>query len=97
MGSTQEILGLYLKLNLKFKTTILCTGGAISFFTGDQAPVNSLIDKFYLGWLIRLIYNPNIFIRRYIYGLRLIPMVIFIYKLKSFFSLNQNIWLYKIN
>lgn len=76
-GGTQEILGLYLKLNLKFKTTILCTGGAISFFTGDQAPVNSLIDKFYLGWLIRLIYNPNIFIRRYIYGLRLIPMVIF--------------------
>ena len=76
-GGAQEILGLYLKLNLKFKTTIICTGGAISFFTGDQAPINSLIDKFYLGWLIRLIFNPIIFFRRYIYGLRLIPMVIF--------------------
>ena len=76
-GGTQEILGLYLKLNLKFNTTILCTGGAISFFTGDQAPINSLIDKFYLGWLVRLIFNPAVFVKRYIYGLRLIPMVIF--------------------
>ena len=48
-GGTQEVLGLYLKKNLKFKTTILCTGGAISFFTGDQAPINNFIDKFYLG------------------------------------------------
>ena len=76
-GGTQEILGLYLKKKLKFKTTILCTGGAISFFTGDQAPINNFIDKFYLGWIIRLIFNPIIFFKRYVFGLRLIPMVIF--------------------
>ncbi len=75
-GGSQEILGLYLKKNLKIKTTILCTGAAISFFTKDQAPINSLIDKFYLGWLVRLIFNPLVFFKRYLYSLRLIPMVI---------------------
>ena len=76
-GGKQEILGLYLKKNLKFDTTILCTGGAISFFTKDQAPINKLIDELYLGWLLRLILNPLVFFKRYLYGLRLIPMVIF--------------------
>ena len=46
------------------------------FFTKDQAPINNLIDKYYLGWLIRLIFN-NFFFKKYIIGLRLIPMVIF--------------------
>ena len=76
-GGTQEILGLYLKKKLRFKSTILCTGAAISFFTKDQAPINNFIDKFYLGWLLRLIFNPFIFFKRYIFGLKLIPMVIF--------------------
>ena len=76
-GGTQEVLGLYLKKKLKFKPTILCTGAAISFFTKDQAPINNFIDKYYLGWLLRLIFNPLIFFKRYIFGLKLIPMVIF--------------------
>jgi len=76
-GGKQEILGLYLKRNLKIKTTILCTGAAISFFTKDQAPINNFIDQYYLGWLLRLIFNPLIFFKRYIFSLRLIPMVIF--------------------
>tara|TARA_B100000161_G_scaffold255863_1_gene218413 strand:+ start:131 stop:862 length:732 start_codon:yes stop_codon:yes gene_type:complete len=76
-GGRQEILGLYLKKNLKIKTTILCTGAAISFVTKDQAPINNLIDQFYLGWFVRLIFNPIVFLRRYLYSLRLIPMVIF--------------------
>ena len=76
-GGVQEVLGLYLKRNLKFKTTILCTGGAISFFTGDQAPINNFIDRLYLGWLVRLVFNPLIFFKRYVRGLRLIPMVFF--------------------
>ena len=76
-GGTQEILGFYLKKNLKNKTTIICTGGAISFFTGDQAPITKFIDKIYLGWLVRLIFNPLLFYKRYIYALRLFPMVLF--------------------
>ena len=76
-GGVQEVLGLYIKKNLKVKTSILCTGAAISFFTKDQAPINNFIDKYYLGWLIRLIFNPIIFFKKYIIGLRLITMVIF--------------------
>ena len=75
-GGTQEVLGLYIKKNVKFRVNILCTGGAISFFTGDQAPINSLIDKLYLGWLIRLIFNPFTFIKRLVYALKLFPMVL---------------------
>ena len=76
-GGKQEILGLYLKKNLKIKTTILCTGAAISFFTKDQAPINNLIDRLYLGWFVRLIFNPLIFSKRYLYSLLLVPMVVF--------------------
>ena len=76
-GGTQEVLGLYLKKKIKFKTTILCTGGAISFFTGDQAPINNFFDKFYLGWLVRLVFNPLVFYKRYIFALKLFPMVLF--------------------
>ena len=75
-GGRQEILGLYLRENLKVKTTILCTGAAISFFTRDQAPINNFVDQYYLGWFVRLIFNPLVFLKRYLYSLRLIPMVI---------------------
>ncbi len=75
-GGIQEILALYLNKKLKRKTIILCTGGAISFFTGDQAPINNFIDKFYLGWLVRILFNPLIFTKRYFYALKLIPMIL---------------------
>lgn len=75
-GGKQEILGIFLKKNLKHNCSIICTGGAISFFTGDQAPINNLIDKLYLGWLVRLIFNPLIFFKRYVYALKLIKIVI---------------------
>jgi len=76
-GGVQEILGLYLKKNLKKKTTIICTGGAIAFFTRDQAPINSFIDKIYLGWFVRILFNPAIFWKRYFYALKLFPMLLF--------------------
>jgi len=78
-GGTQEILGLYLKKNLNFKTKIFCTGGAISFFTGDQAPIGNVIDKLFLGWLVRIIYNPQNFLLRYIKAFNLIR-IFFKYK-----------------
>ena len=74
-GGTQEVLGSYLKSKLKFKCKIICTGAAISFFTKDQAPINDFIDKFYLGWLIRIIFNPLQFYKRYLYALKLINIV----------------------
>ena len=54
----------------------MCTGAAISFFTGDQAPINVFFDKIYLGWLIRIIFNPIVFLPRYLKTLKLINIVL---------------------
>ena len=60
----------------KNKYPIICTGAALSFFTRDQAPINAFFDEVYLGWLIRIIFNPKIFLKRYFLSLKL--LVIFI-------------------
>ena len=75
-GGTQEILGFFLKQKLRYKLNIICTGAAISFMTKDQAPINRFLDKIYLGWLIRLIFNPILFLKRYIHTFKLINLVI---------------------
>ena len=75
-GGTQEILGLYIQKNLKFKAKIICTGAAISFFTGDQAPINNFIDKYYLGWVIRFLFNPIRLFNKYFKTIKLIKIVL---------------------
>jgi N-acetylglucosaminyldiphosphoundecaprenol N-acetyl-beta-D-mannosaminyltransferase len=74
-GGIQEILGSYIKKKLKYKPIIICTGAALSFITKKQAPINDIIDKFFLGWLVRCIYNPVIFIPRYLYAFKLAKLV----------------------
>jgi UDP-N-acetyl-D-mannosaminuronic acid transferase (WecB/TagA/CpsF family) len=44
---------------------ILCLGAAIAFLTGGQANIPPWADKLILGWLFRLISNPQKFWRRY--------------------------------
>ena len=75
-GETQEILGYYLKKNLNYKPVIICTGAALSFLTEEQAPLTEWIDRMYLGWLWRCIYNPKVFIPRYFSAFKLIKLVI---------------------
>lgn len=65
-GGTQEILGAYLRKNLSYKPAIICTGAAIAFLTGRQADVPVWADKFYLGWLVRCIHRPSVFVPRYL-------------------------------
>ncbi len=74
-GGVQEVLGYYLKKNLNMETKIICTGAAISFFTKDQAPINKFLDKFFLGWLTRIIYKPAIYLPRYLKAFRLFKIV----------------------
>jgi len=81
-GGIQEPLGFYLKQQLKYKPIIICTGAAISFLTKKQAPISAMIDKFYLGWMLRCIYNPKAFLPRYFKSLALIL---------SFFKAKKNI------
>ena len=71
-GGKQEPLAFYVKKKIKFRLTILCLGGAIDFITRFQAPINEFIDKIYLGWLLRIIYNPKIFFMRVFKSLNLI-------------------------
>ena len=64
-GGAQEKLGLYLKENLDYRPAIHCIGAALGFLTGDQKPIPNWVDKFYLGWLLRLARNPSRYARRF--------------------------------
>ena len=75
-GEVQELLALYLKNNVKHKISIMCTGAAIAFLTKSQAPINNFIDKYYLGWILRIIYSPRKHIYRMLQSLRLIKFFI---------------------
>lgn len=71
-GGIQESLGNYLKEHLSYHPTILCTGAAIAFLSGEQASIPLWADRYYMGWLIRCICKPSIFIPRYLKAFRLV-------------------------
>ena len=60
----------------KVKKIFLITGAAISFFTGEQAPINDFIDRNYLGWLFRIIFKPYVFLPRYLKSIKLFFLVL---------------------
>ena len=70
-GGVQERLGLQIKKSCSQELSILCTGAALAFFSGQQAKIPSWADKFYLGWLFRCIDQPKIFVPRYLKAFRL--------------------------
>ena len=70
-GGVQEKLGLFLKENLRARPAIHCIGAALAFLTGDQPPIPMWADRFYLGWLLRLLRQPRIFGPRYLSALKL--------------------------
>ena len=63
-SGAQEKLGYYLRENLSYRPAIHCIGAALGFITGDQAAIPNWADRLYLGWLWRLVAQPNIFIPR---------------------------------
>jgi UDP-N-acetyl-D-mannosaminuronic acid transferase (WecB/TagA/CpsF family) len=75
-GGTQERLGLHIKNNLDFKPLIICTGAAISFLTGSQAPISKRLDDFHLGWLVRAISAPKTYVPRYLSGFKLVKLIL---------------------
>tara|TARA_B100000902_G_scaffold396988_1_gene459421 strand:- start:172 stop:864 length:693 start_codon:yes stop_codon:yes gene_type:complete len=75
-GGIQEILADYIKKNIKFKSSIMCTGAAIAFLTGQQAPINKYVDRAYLGWLVRLLWNPTKYYSRTLKSFSLIKLFI---------------------
>lgn len=75
-GGTQEILAIFLKENLSYSPSIICTGAAISFLTGNQSKIPYIVDRVYLGWLYRCIWDYKRFVPRYLGGLRLFNMIL---------------------
>ena len=75
-GEVQELLGFFIKNNINYKISIICTGAAIAFLTKRQAPINDIIDKFYLGWLARIVFNPRKSLIRTLKSLYLIKHVL---------------------
>ena len=63
-SGAQEKLGFYLRENLSYRPAIHCIGAALGFLTGDQISIPDWADRFYLGWLWRLVAQPSIFIPR---------------------------------
>ena len=70
-GGVQEKLGLFLKENLRARPAIHCIGAALAFLTGDQPPIPMWADRFYLGWLLRLLRQPRVFGPRYLSAFKL--------------------------
>jgi len=74
-GGVQEKLGLFLKENLRVRPAIYCIGAALAFLTGDQPPIPMWADRFYLGWLLRSIRQPRVFVPRYLSGFKLARLI----------------------
>jgi len=74
-GGVQERLGLFLKENLSYTPSIFCTGAALAFLSGEQANIPRWADSLYLGWLLRCVHRPNIFIPRYLKAFRLVYLL----------------------
>jgi exopolysaccharide biosynthesis WecB/TagA/CpsF family protein len=81
-SGAQEKLGYYLRENLSYRPAIHCIGGALGFVTGDQVSIPDWADRFYLGWLWRLVAQPSVFIPRLLRGFEL-PWLIWKYGEKS--------------
>jgi N-acetylglucosaminyldiphosphoundecaprenol N-acetyl-beta-D-mannosaminyltransferase len=77
-GGVQEKLGLYLRENLAYRPAIHCVGAALGFLTGDQKPIPDWADRFYLGWLLRLVRQPKVFAKRFLRAFEL-PWLIWKY------------------
>ena len=71
-GGSQEPLAIYINKNIKYNASIMCTGAALAFMTGEQAPINKFIDKIYLGWLTRIIWNPKLYLGRILKSFKIV-------------------------
>lgn len=74
-GGKQEVLGAWLRSHCQGQPAFICTGAAIGFMTGEQANIPGWADRYYLGWLMRILRNPSGYLSRYWEARRLWPLV----------------------
>ena len=75
-GGVQERLGYYLQENLPYAPGIHCIGAAIGFLTGDQVHIPMWADRWRMGWLLRTLAAPRLFIPRYWKARRVVGLVL---------------------
>ena len=77
-AGAQEKLGWYLREQATWRPAIHCIGGALGFVTGDQVAIPDWADRFYLGWLLRLLSEPRAFLPR-LWKARVLPRLLLKY------------------
>jgi N-acetylglucosaminyldiphosphoundecaprenol N-acetyl-beta-D-mannosaminyltransferase len=75
----QEKLGYYLREHLSYRPAFYCIGAALGFITGDQTAIPVWADRLYLGWLLRIISAPTLYLPRFARALEL-PKLIWKYR-----------------
>lgn len=80
-SGVQDKLGLYLIQKLDFRPAIHCIGAALGFLTGDQVHIPDWADRFYLGWFLRSLAQPRVFIPRF-WSARKLPWLIWKFREK---------------
>lgn len=64
-GGKQEQVGYWLREHYGRRAPIICTGAAISFLSGGQANIPTWADRLYLGWFMRVLQDPKLYLPRY--------------------------------
>jgi UDP-N-acetyl-D-mannosaminuronic acid transferase (WecB/TagA/CpsF family) len=77
-GGMQDKIGNYLKKNCGYRPGIYCIGAAPGFVTGDQVRIPMWADRFYLGWIFRILAQPRVFVPRF-WRARKLPSLIWKY------------------
>jgi UDP-N-acetyl-D-mannosaminuronic acid transferase (WecB/TagA/CpsF family) len=80
-GGMQDKLGSYLKHQLSYGPAIYCIGAAPGFVTGDQIVIPMWADRFFVGWIFRIIARPREYLSRY-WKARVLPFLIIKYGTK---------------
>lgn len=75
-GGMQDKLGSYLKHALNYGPAIYCIGAAPGFVTGDQVVIPMWADRFFVGWIFRLIAQPRTLLPRFWSARRLPGMML---------------------
>ena len=63
-GGSQEKMGLYLRSYLLYRPRIHCIGAALGFLTGEERPIPDWADRYALGWLWRIVSQPQMLLPR---------------------------------
>ena len=74
-GGMQDKLGSYLKHQLIYRPGIYCIGAASGFVTGDQVVIPMWADRFFVGWMFRILAQPRTLLPRFWSARRLPGMI----------------------